>query len=68
MEFLSPHVAMIPSRQSPVSKVSFRQGRFSSRWISSVLPVIHPGIGWKRHGSNFPDRDFGGVSEISLIG
>ena len=42
MEFLSPHVAMIPSRQSPVSKVSFRQGRFSSRCISSVLPVILP--------------------------
>ena len=41
MEFLSPHVAMITSRQSPVSKVSFRQGRFSSRWISSVLPVNH---------------------------
>jgi hypothetical protein len=31
---------MIASRQSPVSKVSFRQGRFSSRCISSVLPVI----------------------------
>jgi len=21
------------------------------------LPVIHPGIGWKRQGSNFPDPD-----------
>jgi hypothetical protein len=40
VEFLSPHVAMIPSRQSPVSKLSFRQGRFSSKWISSVFHVI----------------------------
>ena len=28
--------------------------------IMEGLPVIHPGIGWKRQGSNFPDPDFSG--------